>query len=242
MPEPTYLLYLDDYHLEDPVFVQSMARIMHRRDRLPPCLMVHGSGGQAERRLEAEGLFPETENGVVQPTTSEEHALVERGLRMATQQVVGTLVDEIIYAVGFQGADRGLLERQADGTLMAGDLDWLETLIDQQAIPVISTLVRDAMAQHLVQVPLREAALTLAQGLNRPDVTLVFFTRTGKAGLLDGDVPRSTVSIDDVPDEVVAAPAALRAVAAAGFDILLTSPVGLFGGDDIRGTKVISSR
>ncbi|NBC16884.1 MAG: hypothetical protein GVY18_06150 [Bacteroidetes bacterium] len=241
MPEPTYLLYLDDYHLEDPVFVQSMARIMQRRDRLPPCLMVHGSGGRAERLLEAEGLFPETEDGVVRPTTPEEEALVERGLRQATRQVVGTLVDEVIYAVGFQGADRGLLQRQADGTLATGDLGWLDALIDQQAIPVISTMAQDGTAQTPVQVPLRAAALALAQGLNRPDVTLVLFTRTGKSGLLDGEAPREAVAIDEVPDAVVAAPEALRAAVAQDVDVLLTSPVGLFGGDDVRGTRVVAS-
>jgi acetylglutamate kinase len=241
MPDPTYLLYLDDYHLEDPVFVQSMARIMQRRDRLPPCLMVHGSGGRAERLVEAEGLFPEAEDGVLQPTSPEEQTLVERGLRQATRQVVGTLVDEVIYAVGFQGADRGLLQRRDDGTLTTGDLGWLETLIDQQAIPVISTMVRDATVPHPVQVPLRKAALALANALDGA-VTLVFFTRTGKTGLLDGDAPQDLVGADEVPDDAVAAPEALRAAVEQGLDVLLTSPVGLFGGDDIRGTRVESSR
>ena len=239
---PTYLLYLDDDHLEDPLFVQSMARLMHRRDRLPPCAMVHGSGGQVERLLEAEGLFPATEDGVVRPETPEEAALVERGVREATRSIVGTLVDEIIYAVGFQGADRGLLQRRADGTLTAGRTDWIETLIDQQAIPVISTLVRDAASRQLVPVPLREAALALAHALDGREVVLVFFTRHGRHGLSADGTTQPEVTLDDVPGEALADPEALRRAVASGLPALLTSPVGLFGGDDVQGTRVVALR
>ena len=39
----TYVLYLDDYHLDDLLFVQSLGRLM--AGTRPPLVCVHGSEG-----------------------------------------------------------------------------------------------------------------------------------------------------------------------------------------------------
>ena len=106
MPEPIYLIYLDLYHLDDLLFLPSLARMMGRQRR-PSCLLVHGAGEQAERLLEAEGLFPERKEGLVQVSTAAEAALVERAARQVNRRIVGALTEEGVPAVGVQGIDRG---------------------------------------------------------------------------------------------------------------------------------------
>lgn len=234
----TYFLYLDDYHLDDPLFVSSMARMMHRRQALPRCVMVHGSGGEVERRFEAEGLFPETQHGLIQPATPEDAALVEQALRATTRKIVGALVDEIIYAVGFQGTDRGLLQLRDDAVTL-GKTGWLLPLVQQGALPVISAVAQTPEGRPR-QVAAHAALLALAAAFE--GATVVFFTRDNRPGLfIDGSL-QPEAGAAEVPEALLPNPTAFRATVAAGYPVLLTSAVGLWGSDDLQATYIPGQR
>ena len=173
MPQPIYLVYLDAYHLDDLLFLPGLARMMGRQRGLS-CLLVHGSGEQAERLLEAEGLFPERKEGRVQVRTAAEAALVERAARQVNRQIVGVLTEEGVPAVGVQGIDRGLLRKSDDGRVTTGSINWLKDLTTKRAVPVVSALVEDARAGRAYEVPLRHATLALAQALHTDGGVVVF--------------------------------------------------------------------
>lgn len=240
MPAPIYLIYLDTYHLGDLLFVPGLARMMARRQRKrPPCLFVHGSGEQAERLLEAEGLFPERKDGLIQVRTAAEAALVERAVRQVNRQIVAAFTEEGVPAVGVQGLDRGLLHLNTDGLVTAGRIDWLQDLIARQAVPVLSALVQDARTGHAREAHLHAATRALAHTWHADAAIVVFFTRNDQPGVLDGEAPAPERAFDAVPDTSLADPEAVQAIAAAGFSVLLTSPAGLFGGQDVRGTQIL---
>lgn len=141
------ILYLDDHHLEDLLLVQRLARVLRQ---LPtPIMLVHGSGGQAERLLEAEGYVPKRQHGVLAAQSDHERALVERGIREMNQRLVAGLNELLIPAVGIQGSDRGLLRRTARGALQVGPASWLVQLLRQGVWPVVSTLVETETRQIL---------------------------------------------------------------------------------------------
>jgi acetylglutamate kinase len=240
MPAPTYLIYLDAYHLDDLLFVPGLARMMGRLGRKrPPCLFVHASGEQAERLLDAEGLFPERKDGLVQVRTAIEAALVERAVRQVNRRIVAAFTEEGVPAVGVQGLDRGLVHLNTDGLVTAGRIDWLRDLIARQAVPVVSALVQDVRAGHAREVHLHAATCALAHALPADAVVVVFFTRNDQPGVLDGEAPMPKHPLDAVPETSLADPEAVQTVAAAGFSVMLTSPTGLFGGQDVRGTRIL---
>ncbi len=241
MLDPIHLLYLDAYHLGDPLYAGTLARLMARRtEALPPCLILHGSGDRAVRLFEAEGLFPEVAGGLVQPRTPDEAALVERALRQVNRQLVATLTDEIVYAVGFQGPDRGLLRVTAGGAVRAGRLGWLRDLVRQRVVPVLSALAREDDTGAVREVPLPAVALAVAEILGADDaVRVVFFTRNDAAGLVEEGESAAEQPLDAVPEALLPDPEALRAVVRAGISVLLTSPTGLFGGETALGTRII---
>lgn len=238
MPDPIYLVYLDPYHLDDLLFLPGLARMM-RRQRRPPCLFVHGSGERAERLLEAEGLFPERRDGLVQIRTAAEAALVERAARQVNRQIVGGLTEEGVPAVGVQGIDRGLLHKNDDGQVAPGRIDWLKALAEKQALPVVSALAQEAGSGRVCEIHLREAARALAEALQADGVVVAFFTRNNQPGILDGETPAPERSLDALTEAILPEPEAARAIVLAGFSVILTSPAGLFGGDGVRGTQII---
>ncbi len=240
MPESIHLIYLDAYHLGDLLYVASMARMMGRLQRLPPCLFVHGSGEQAERLLEAEGLFPEQRDGLVVARTPQEAALVERALRQVNRRLVGTLTDEGVHAVGLHGTDRGLLRLRPDGVPTAGKTGWFQDLLRLRAVPVVSTLLRPRHAGTTREGSPSATTLALARALE--NVVVVFFTRNDQPGVLDGEAPRKYLSLDALEEAMLPEPEAVRRVAAAGLPVLLTSAVGLFGSKIPLGTKIFAPK
>lgn len=243
MPDPIHILYLDAYHLDDPLFVSSLARMMGRlRRAVPPCLWLHGSGERAERLLEVEGLFPEKKNGRIQPRTPQEVALVEKALRQVNRHIVSTLTEEVIHAVGFQGTDRGLLHMDAHGAIRAGRIGWLVDLIRKGAVPVLSALVADPETGASSEADLVLVALAVAQALKQEDVRLVFFNRTGQPGVVADEGVLDEVGIEAVPAGHLPDSAAVQAIVEAGLSAYLTSPTGLFGGEMPQGTNILRTK
>ena len=243
MTEPAYLIYLDDYHLDDLLYLPSLAQKMGRMRRACPlCLFVHGGAGQAERLLEAQGLFPERKGGRMVVETLAQAALVERALRQVNRQIVGVLTEEGVAAVGFQGSDRGLLRQNDDGLVEAGRVGWLEALVRQRAVPVVSAFVQGAQEGSVQIVSPSAVAATLAQALttNTLRVVVACFTRNDQPGIMEEGQPIGSLALDAVPGALLPDPDALRGLVEAGLPVLLTSATGLFGGEEWRGTMIFS--
>lgn len=241
MPRTTFIIVMDDEHLGDRLFLQHFAKQLARvQQRLPPSLLVHGSGERAERLLEAEGRFPERVGGVLQVQSPDEALLVERAIREMNRKLVGVLTDEVVAAVGVHGVDKKLLRVDPEGRLVVGRIGWVEALMHQHLLPVISALAADAREPRVCEVGTVDATLRLAEALTAEDVVVVFWG-TDAYRTLRGDQKTSSRSVDDVPADVVSDLAAVRRVVAAGIPVLLSSPDDFFGGEPPGGVRILSS-
>lgn len=237
-----YLLYLDRDHLGDPTFVKSLAQQAGQSPSgEPPSVLVHGSGEKVERTLEAEGYFLERVNGTLEVETDAQRRLVERAVREVNQDLVGTLTDEVVSTVGIQGVDRGLLALDEAGTLQAGATGWVEALVKQRVLPVVSALARTPGDAPVREVSTADVVETLATAFaDTFDPTAVFLATTGRPGIPDNDDIRDDIAIDAVTEAHVASPEVVRRVFNTGIPVLLTSVRGFFAEDDPTGTRVVS--
>lgn len=237
--EPLHLIYLDRYHLGDDLFLNDLARRMHRAPAGEPlCLIVHGSGEKVERTLESQGLFPERIGGVLNVTTPDQVRLVERAVRETNQRVVAALTDEVVPAVGIQGVDRSLFQFE-DGTVTARNVGWVEALLKQRVVPVVSALVHNTEEEQVREVAATDAVVALARAFDAVDPVVVFFTTSLQPGLTDATGVRGTVQIDALPEEgALPEPDAVRHVVRAGLSSLITSLDGLFADENPSGTRV----
>lgn len=241
-----YVLYLDRYHLGDPLFVKGLAKQMTQgasRD----CLLVHGSGEKVERTLEAEGIFPERNRGVLQVDDAAQKRLVERAVREVNQELVGSLTDEVVSTVGIQGVDRNLLRLGGEGGPVAseggeppeievGRTGWVEALVKQQVVPVVSALARDT-ADEVHEVWPADVAVALSKAMDDAfDAQVVFFTKSGQSGLQTATGTQDEAS-EEAARDTLAEPDALSRIREAGYEAILTSPKGLFS-DPMQCTRV----
>lgn len=236
MKEPLYLLYLDRYHQGDPLFQKELAqRFARTAPGEPPALLLHGVGEKLERTLEAEGLFPEREEGVLVTETPRQKALAERAARETNQDLVALFTEEQVSVVGLQGADRGLLEVDESGDVEAGALGWVEDLVKMRVLPVVSALAAADGDGRAQAVSPARAALALAGALGEAfEVTL---------GLLaQGDLPdEEVVSAGALPERTFAEPEVARPFATADAPALLMDLGGLFAEDGPRGVRLEAS-
>lgn len=234
-----YLLHLDRHHLGDALFLKSLAQHMAEgKSGEPPCVIVHGSGEKVERTLEAQGYFPERTDGVLEVEDEEQRRLVERAVREMNQEVVGTLTDEVVSAVGIQGVDRELLTTAADGTVQATKVGWLTALIKQRVVPVVSALSRQS-GREVNEVWTADALVALAEALQASfDPVACFFTTTEQSGLRGAEGVQSEAGVEAVTSEEVAEPSAVQHVHRAGIPILVTDLPGLFAGERPSGTEI----
>lgn len=237
-----YVLHLDPYQIGDPLFLQNLAQAFHKaKTGARDCLIVHGSGEKLERTLEAEGVFAEFEHGVLQVETDEQRRLAERAVRETNQDLVGTLTDEVVPTVGIQGVDRGLLSRTDDGEIHVGSVGWLEALVKQHVVGVVSALVDDAATGSVREVWTPDAGLALMGALDDVfDPVVVVFTTSGRPGLTDATGTPETASPDAVSDDDVANPDAVRRYVDGGRPVLVTSPDAFFADDGPSGTRISS--
>jgi acetylglutamate kinase len=253
---PLYLLYLDRYHLGDPLFVKNLAKHI-QQGPMRECLIVHGSGEKVERTFEAQGLFPERTRGVLNVETAEQKRLVERAVREANHEIVGSLTDEVISTVGIQGTDRGLLRlsmdaenkgqgegAQGDGAptgpsadldVLTGKVGWLEALLKQQVIAVVSALAQSESGVH--ELWTADAATALAEALSGAfDVTAVMLTTGDRPGVTDATGTREEASVEAARSQI-AEPEAAKRLMDAGISVIVTSPKGLWS-DPITATRL----
>ncbi|PSQ92766.1 MAG: acetylglutamate kinase, partial [Bacteroidetes bacterium QH_2_63_10] len=153
-----YVVSLDRHHLGDDLFLKSLAQhVADAGTDGPTCLLVHGSGEKVERTLEAKGYFPDRTGGVLDVESEDQRRLVERAVREVNQEIVAALTDEVVSAVGIQGVDRGLFQKEADGSLRAANAGWVSALLKQRVLPVVSALVEDPDSGAVHEVSAVEA-------------------------------------------------------------------------------------
>lgn len=240
-----YILYLDTEHVSDALFLESLAQqfhkhpVGHRR-----ALVVHGSSEKVERTFEADGVFIErTENGLLPVETDEQRRLVERDLRETNQSIVATLTDQVVPTVGIQGTDRQLLRRTDDGDVAAaGNLGWLDALLKQHVVAVVSAMIAGSSDAIAEEVPLPAAARALARYFaadsvtDDPPVRVVLF-HPGDTPGVRGDDGNLLDTCPPSHSEVPHAPAA-RTLADAGVPALVTNVRGFFADDAPQGTYI----
>ena len=234
MKPPLYLLYLDAYHQGDPLFQKELAqRFARTAPGEPPALILHGGGEKLERTLEAEGVFPEREEGVIVTETPRQKALAERAAREANQDIVALFTEEQVSAVGLQGADRGLLRVGESGAVEAGALGWVEDLIKMRVLPVVSALAESP--ERVQPVSPARAAQALAGALAASfEVT--------PCVLATGDLPEADpVAAGALPDETVSEPGTTRRLTEARGHALLADLDGFFAEDGPQGVRLEAS-
>lgn len=231
--EPLLLVYVDAYHLGDPLFLASFARDVQAH--IGPMILMHGIGEEAERALEAHGLLSdEDRNGRVA------QQLIERAMRELNRRIVHEMNEAGVPAVGVIGADRGLIRGADGGEVRVGRIDWLVDLVALGGIPVIGGLAREAEID-CVEADLAEIVIALEAAFRRAadlDPAIVAFTNDGKAGLFQGVmqipsvVPNQMTSFPSIPDSEK-----LREVAAS-VRVRLTTPRALRGRGLPNGTDL----
>ena len=230
-----HVLYLDAYHLGDPLFLTGFARDVQALSG--SCLLVHGAGEAAERALEARGRFPSFEGGVLAVETAEDRRVVARAARELNRQIVHTLNDAGVAAVGLEAAGRGLIRRSERG-FFDPNVTWLHDLVTQGVVPVVVALI-DGPSGEAEEVNGGAVSGALARSLTTAGTpaAATFLTKSGQNGLFSQvgrleEAPRSAVE-----EGLIAEPEALDAALDTGADVLLTSRSGLRA-DPVEGTRV----
>lgn len=242
MSETVYVLFLDDYHAGDVLFLQGLARAMARRTWKPAPVIVHGSGEHAERLLEAHGIFRRRTGGVLEIESASEHTLVEQALRSLNQKIVALLTDAVVSTVGVIGAQRNVFAI-ADGQLCARGATWLYGIARQGVVPVVAANARDETSGATGEVALTQAVESLAAGLSRSaeGVEIVAFTRTNLPGIMRKGSPRSQVDVSEpVLRESVPDWESLADLVTAGYPVLLTNSNRLADSGGPSGSHVVS--
>jgi len=232
-----YLVHLARKHVGDDLFLKSLAQSLAGGEGgAPACVFVHGSGEKVERTLEAQGIFPDRTDGVLEVEGEEQRQLVERALREVNQEIVGVLTDEVVSAVGIQGVDRNLLERADRGPVRATNVGWLAALIKQRVVPVVSALVG---SERPMEVRGDEVVVALARALSSSfEPVACVFTTNEQPGLSGGEGLRSSAPIDAVTEENVPDPSLVERIARGGIPILISNLQGLLKGEPVRGTTI----
>lgn len=235
------ILYLDDYHAGDVLFLQSIAQALAKFTRRPVPVVVHGSAEAAERLLEAKGIFRRREAGIIPVESVEEHRIVEQAARRLNQHIVAILNEAVVATVGVFGTQRGtLLVRNGEVTAAGGV--WVRELADQGIVPVLAAFARDESSARIGEVPLPDAVSAVAKLLGRNDVEVVFFTKTNLPGVMDAGKPVRQVGLKHsmlqsaVPDQD-----GLQRVLATGLSVLLTNTTRLAEPGGPVGTKIRQS-
>lgn len=232
------LLYLDDYHAGDVLFVQSLARSLARMTGRR-IVLVHGAGEHAERALEAEGIFRKREGGVLPVESAAEHALVERALRHVNRKITSVLTDAVVPAIAVMGSERGLFRIHED-KLTAENIGWLEALVLQGVIPVLAAYAVESESGRTGEVPIYNAIHALAQAFSRSTRT-VAFTKTNLPGIMKGGSPEEEGTIDEIDAGIVADIEGVRYLVSESQSVLLTNTTRLSDSDGPTGTRIKKS-
>lgn len=221
----TTLLFLDDYHVGDPLFLADLGRRLLTLGPAGRTLIVHRAGEGVERELE--GSDP-----------ADRKEIIERAIRHVNQGITRRLIEEGVPAVSVQGSDRSLF-RHGD-ELSIGKADWLIQIIETGAVAVISPLATsDSGVDEADPV---ECAVQVARLVSvRGKVHCAVFCSNRKAGLFKDKIRLETVEVSDLDEytKTIDHGAAAR-LAQVADRLVATNSVSLAKGPILEGTQIVT--
>lgn len=232
------ILYLDRFHLGDPLFLQALGRAVARSTTqgFRP-LLVHGQGEYVQRRLEGEGLFLSAHRDVFTGETEVQRRLIGTIHRDLNRWLVGILTEAAVPAVGFLGSDRRMLTLEK-GEVGVGRVNWLEDVVERGVVPVIGAAAKTESGEASAVDPVK-VIRALAQHFGEK-VEVVTFTTNNLGGVMRGRDSIPQMSLEDVhQQDVLPDPEGVEILVLAGARVLLTNTVRYPGGSDARGTWVL---
>lgn len=135
----THILYLDDFHLGDPMFLGRLGRGIARSGL--KLAVVHSPREIIEREIESLGIFPAGNDQAMAGQIDQ--SVVSAIIRVCKDQnrtITHELNEAGIAAVPMEGTSRGLLIGGHEEGLRVGKTVWLKELIQSGGVPVIAPL------------------------------------------------------------------------------------------------------
>ncbi|MEM6783392.1 MAG: hypothetical protein AAF624_06615 [Bacteroidota bacterium] len=225
------LLFLDDYHLGDPLFLSGLAQDIARARR--PALLLHSGREAAAKALEAQGIFdPDV---VIGGELGAHAAVVERAVRDENRIIAAALTEAGAATVRLLASDRSLVQ-PAKIDVELGNTDWIATLLRQRACVVLGALEATESTTRLLDPA--ELAARLSEALGTP---LVVLTTSRTPGVLVDGQTVEAIGIETLADrrEIPARDVAQQAHWR-GARVVITSRTGAFDPRGARGTKLSS--
>jgi len=155
------LIYLDDYTLGDPLFLNQLSRTL--TSLVQPTILAHGAGERLSRRLEEAGHI-----AGIDPEPSPEALAdeIERAHREENRNIVHVLNEAHVPVVGVLAAQRRILFMTGD-LPKAGELTWLKSLASSGVIPVVSLAAASEFGWR--EPPIWQLLAALADSLHMAD-------------------------------------------------------------------------
>ena len=174
---------------------------------------------------------------MLQVETAEDRRLVARAARELNRQIVHTLNEAGVAAVGLEASGRGLI-RRTEGSFFTSNVSWLRDLVAQGVVPVVAALMPGENGAT-EEVSGGTIAGTLALALSEAGMPSVaaFLTKNGQDGLYSGDRRLEETEVDAVSPGVIPEPEALRGAVEAGAAVVVSSRSGLRA-NPVRGTTI----
>lgn len=239
--ETIYILFLDDAHGADVLFMQSLARALAKKAWKPAPVIVHGSGEHAERLMESHGIFRSRSGGVLEIQSAREHAFVEQALRGLNQKIVALLTDAVVSSVGVIGAQRNVFVMRG-AELQVPGAAWLRGIADQGVVPVVAANARDLATGATGEIAPTGAVRSMAHVLEDlvGRVEIICFTKTNLPGVMRKGVPRKAVGLTEQSvRESVTDWESLVDLVSAGRPVLLTNTNRLSDATGPTGSRVL---
>jgi hypothetical protein len=169
------ILFLDDYHVGDPLFLADLGRRLSKLGESGRTIILHRVEEAVSRALEDAGH-------------EERPTVAERGVREVNQGIARRLIEEGVPAVSIQGSDRGLfrIEDETSSDVVVTGGSWLLQMIGTGTIPVVSPLAKgDGPGGVSVVDPVQCGVLLveLIRTANSGMVQCVVFCSNRKGGL-----------------------------------------------------------
>lgn len=174
-----YLAALDYAHLDNGVFLSSLAQAISRQNKVRP-ILIHGDSEYTER--------------IIQTGVMREQATI-RSIKDLNHRLIALLADQGVSTIGINGYQRELITLSDNGLHM--DIDYFESLPSQSAL-LLSTLVFDKNTGGARPVELNRLAAFLNESL--PVEEFFIFSASDQDELFTEEEKPAKVKWDDIDE------------------------------------------
>lgn len=172
-----YLAALDYAHLDNGVFLSSLAQAISRQNKVRP-ILIHGDSEYTER--------------IIQTGVMREQATI-RSIKDLNHRLIALLADQGVSTIGINGYQRELITLSDNGLHM--DINYFESLPSQSAL-LLSTLVFDKNTGEARPVELNRLAAFLNESL--PVEEFFIFSASDQDELFTEEEKPAKVKWDDI--------------------------------------------